>query len=83
MSQIIINIPDQTLEALQLSPEEFGKEMCLVTAIKLYELGKLSSGAAAEFAGISRVEFLSKLSHYGVNTFNYSQEDFDQEVRLG
>ncbi len=34
-----------------------GQELCLSAAMKLYELGKLSSGAAAQLASIERVVF--------------------------
>ena len=35
-------------------------------AVKLYELGRLSSGRAAELAGMARVEFLLSLGRYKV-----------------
>ncbi len=40
--------------------------MRLLAAVKLYELGRLSSGRAAELAGVSRVEFLLTLGRYRV-----------------
>ena len=51
-------------------------------AVKLYELGRLSSGAAARLAGIPRVLFLSRLADYGVDTFRLSEDDLRREVRL-
>jgi predicted HTH domain antitoxin len=45
--------------------------------MKLYELGKLSSGAAAQLAGIERVVFLSKLSEYGVDTFRSTEAELE------
>jgi predicted HTH domain antitoxin len=38
----------------------------MLAAVKLYELGRLSSGIAAELAGMSRVEFLLNLNRYRV-----------------
>jgi predicted HTH domain antitoxin len=35
--------------------------MRMLTAVKLYELGRLSSGRAAELAGVARLEFLRRL----------------------
>jgi predicted HTH domain antitoxin len=35
--------------------------------MKLYELGRISSGAAAALAGVARVEFLARLGEYGVS----------------
>jgi len=44
-------------------------------------LKKLSSGAAARLAGISRVEFLERLENYGVATFQQTEEELLDEIR--
>jgi predicted HTH domain antitoxin len=43
---------------------------------------KLSSGAAARLAGMPRVEFLHRLTDYGVPYFDLAEDDFQQETRL-
>ena len=37
--------------------------------MKTYEMGRLSSGAAARLAGIPRVVFFAHLADYGIDTF--------------
>jgi predicted HTH domain antitoxin len=69
MSQITMTIPDETLASLAASPEAATAELRMLAAVKLFELKKLSSGAAARLAGISRVEFLERLGDFGVATF--------------
>lgn len=64
--QITIDIPESVLLAEKMDAASFGRQMRLLTAIKLYELGRLSSGRAAELAGMSRVEFLLRLGDYQV-----------------
>lgn len=64
--QIVIEIPETVLLAEKTDATSFGREMRLLAAIKLYELGRLSSGRAAELAGLSRVEFLLRLEDYRV-----------------
>ena len=64
--QITIDIPESVLLAEKMDAASFGRQMRLLTAIKLYELGRLSSGRAAELAGLSRVEFLLRLGEYQV-----------------
>ena len=46
------------------------------------ELGRLSSGAAAQLAGVPRVVFLSRLTDYGVDTFRLTEDDLSQETPL-
>jgi predicted HTH domain antitoxin len=80
MSQIVLEIPDSSLLALKVSKEKIGAELQLAAAVKLFELGKLSSGAAAELAGIPRALFLTKLSDYGVPTFRMSEEELRRDL---
>ncbi len=47
--------------------------------MKLHELGHLSAGAAADLAGITKVEFLYKLADFAVEAFRTSPEAFDQD----
>jgi predicted HTH domain antitoxin len=82
MSEITLSIADQSLIALHLSPQQAGDELRLAAAMKLYELGRLSSGAAAQLAGIPRPVFLMKLSEYGVDSFRLTKEELQQETPL-
>ena len=82
MSQITLSIPDETLLALKLTPQQIGHDLLLAAAVKLYELGRLSSGAAAKLAGIPRVVFLGKIGDYGVDTFRLTEEEIERETRL-
>lgn len=71
----LLNQADQTREAL----EDLAREALLV---RLYDLGKISSGRAAELLNISRREFLDLLSRYGVSQFDDSV-DLEAEARHG
>ena len=83
MSEITMTVPDESLSALQMTPEQFGAELRLAGAVKLYEVGRLSSGAAAQLAGVPKPVFLHKLADYGVDTFDLTEEELQQETRLG
>jgi hypothetical protein len=48
-------LPPLALISLKTDREAFSKELPLLAAVKLFELGRLSSGRAAQLAGISRV----------------------------
>ncbi len=54
----------------------------MVAAVKLYELGKLSSGAAASLAGVPGLVFLTKLADCGVDTFDLTEDQLAKETRL-
>jgi predicted HTH domain antitoxin len=80
MSEVLLTIPDEALEALHLGPDTFAEEIRLAAAVKLYELGRLSSGAAADVAGVPKPVFLTKLAEYGVPTFQLSREELEQDL---
>ncbi|WP_437726942.1 UPF0175 family protein [Sorangium sp. So ce861] len=64
--QIVVDVPEKVLLAEKMDEAEFARELRTLAAIKLYELGPLSSGRAAELAGMARVEFLLSLGRYKV-----------------
>jgi len=79
MRQIIVDVPEQVLLAEKMDALEFGRELRTLAAAKLYELGRLSSGRAAELAGMSRVDFLLCLGRYRIFPFEAELRDLENE----
>ncbi len=53
-----------------------------MAALKMFELGKLSSGKAAELAGVSRVEFFELCGRYQVPIVSYDEGELQDEVEF-
>jgi predicted HTH domain antitoxin len=71
---------DSVLLETSLSREEFEREATFLLAAKLYELGRLSSGKAAELCGKERVDFLLSLQRIKIAMSNLQPEDINDEV---
>ncbi|MCD6265029.1 MAG: UPF0175 family protein [Deltaproteobacteria bacterium] len=75
--QIVIDVPEKILLAEKTDETAFARELQMLAAVKLYELGRLSSGRAAELAGMPRVEFLLNLERYKVFPFEAELRDLE------
>lgn len=65
MKKLTINIPEEVNES----------ELKMAMAAILFEKGILSSGQAAEFAEVSKREFIETVGKYGVSIFGETPED--------
>jgi predicted HTH domain antitoxin len=81
MPMIQIELPDEVLLSLKETPEGLSRVIRMAAAAKLYELGKLSSGRAADLAGLPRVSFLQSLERYGVPIFEVTEDELARDVR--
>ncbi len=72
---INIEYPESLANTLRLNDKDFELEMKTSSLVKLYELGKVSSGIAARVLGISRLDFLELLAKYNVSVLSGSDAD--------
>ncbi|MBE2219919.1 MAG: UPF0175 family protein [Anaerolineae bacterium] len=81
MNALTIEYSEELLWALQQEPDEFAIEARLLLAIKLYETGKLSTGLAAQFAGIPRSAFFYELSRQGISPFGETPDELEDDLK--
>ncbi|MCF8381865.1 MAG: UPF0175 family protein [Bacteroidales bacterium] len=72
MRTIHIKVPD----SVEMSEYDFS----MLIAAKLYEDRKLSSGEAAEMAGLSKRTFIELLGKYDVSVFSNSISDLHSDI---
>lgn len=60
--------------------EQSDEELRLLIAAKLYENETLTSGQAAELAGLSKREFIEVIGNYNVSIFSTLVEDLEADI---
>lgn len=79
---VVIEVPEKVLLAEKTDEVAFAKELQVLAAVKLYELGRLSSGRAAELAGMGRVEFLFELKRFKTFPLEAELSELEGDARL-
>lgn len=79
--ELKIKYPSGFEHAVHMTKEEIEQHIRLMAALKMFELGKISSGKAAELAGMSRTEFLEACGRYRVSIFNYPDGEVETEIK--
>jgi len=80
MGALTIEYPPEVLWALQQDPDEFESEARLLLAVKMYEIGKLSTGLAARLAGVPRITFMFLLGRYGLSPFGETADELERDL---
>ncbi len=73
MKTLTLHIPD--------SIDLDDREVAMLVATRLYEVGKLSLGQAADLVGLSKRGFAELLGKYDVSIFNYPATDLARDVK--
>jgi hypothetical protein len=70
MKTLSVNIPEEANEL----------ELKLTMAAILFDRGLLSAGQAAEFAGVSKKEFVLNTGKYGASVFGETIDDLNTDL---
>jgi predicted HTH domain antitoxin len=79
MKTITIEYSESIPAVLNISPDLFEHEAKIALAVKLYELGRLTSGQAAKLAGVARVTFLLACRQFGAASVEWDQSEINEE----
>ncbi len=79
MKTLSIDYPESVLAALNLSQRTFEEEAKTALAVKLFEIGRLTSGQAASLVGIPRISFLLSCPRFGAATVQWDKEELENE----
>ena len=74
------SVPENFEMAVHLTRPELDHHLRLMAALKMFELGQISSGKAAELVGMTRVDFLHTCGRYRISVFNYPPEEVEAEI---
>jgi predicted HTH domain antitoxin len=80
MVELTLHVPDDLDMALNVKPGVLSRELLFAAAVKLFELGKISSGKAAELAGLPKPLFLAKLMDVDVSASTLSAQDITEDI---
>ncbi len=74
-NQISIKYPESLPDILQTTRKSFEEEAKIAMAVKLFEMKRISSGIAANLAGLDRVDFLLNLHHFNVPMIDLEEDE--------
>ena len=80
MKTLAIEYPEALLAAWGTTDEDFEREARLALAMKLFEIGRVTSGQAAALAGLSRPAFLLSGERFGTPTVAWDAAEIAAEL---
>jgi len=80
MAELTLEYPDDLLVTSGKSRSELERELKFQLAVRLFEVGHLSLGKAAELAGWNRLRFADELGRLKVPIVNLDDEEIQAEL---
>ena len=77
---LTIRLPGEIRQMLNRTLEEMGRDVRVYAALMLFRSGKLSSGTAAEMAGVPRVMFLDLCAEYDIPVSQITADELRREM---
>jgi hypothetical protein len=77
MSAVTLEYPDAWLAVMGADAQHFAADAKMAAAMKFFEMGRFTSGQAAQFAEVSRKDFLLRCHEWGVDTVKWDAAELD------
>ena len=81
MKAMQIEYPESWTAAAGSSSERFENEARMALGMKLFEMGRLTSGQAAQLAGVPRIVFLFNCPQWNVPAVNWDADELSAEFK--
>ena len=81
MTTLVAQYPEDLPETLHMSREEFEAEARFAMGAKLSELGRLTTGQAAQLVPMSRYDFIRRISELGVAAIDWDAAEAEDEFK--
>ncbi len=78
--QVVLDLPDVFVKEISYGFTDPSREIKILLAVKLVEVGRISTGRAAEWLGISKPRFLHESSRYGLSAFDVDERTIDEDI---
>lgn len=78
---LTVRVPTEVQRMLNRTSEEMSRDLRIYAALMLFQQGKLSSGAAATLAGISRVMFLDLCADHDIPVSQITADELRREMQ--
>jgi predicted HTH domain antitoxin len=81
MQTLSITYSDDLLISTGKSKKAFEQEMRFLLAVKLFELGRLTVGKAAELCNMNKIQFMDELGRMEIAVINLDDDQILDELQ--
>ena len=78
--QIVIDMPDSLFREISYGYLDPQREVQFILASRLVESGRISTGRAAEWLGISKPRFLQEMGRFGVSALPVDEQSLEKDI---
>ncbi len=79
--KVVIDLPDSLIKEMSFGFPDLEKEVKFLLAVKLVEMGRISTGRASEWLGVPKPYFLQEMGRYSLSALPVDAEALDEDVR--